>query len=395
MTEQPLTPLGIPLFLKKLLCRYARYYNGTINRFEINSNGELTLKQVEQSAEQNSKTSNEQKLPLLIVARNFYSEQAKHYPIENKKELKKLLDIESSLANKESKTFYHVWKKPNSPIEKSSTGNAQSAVNIWQFNKIVPAAYITLPESLLLAAITNVGQVLILNTTKPSYVAKGEQLIHSVSKTSVVNTAQRFAMSVGIAELAPTQSINHHSLPSMLVLGLKKLSLPQIASFIKLPNVENRIDLIKKIAVPALAVLTLYLVTTSTYLTYKKYDLQQQFSVQRNNVTQALAQQVEFDTKTSHYNALKQFTATQKNSSPFWLMMAEVFPTAQFTNIRINNERFVLRGSAAKATELLENLSQYKQVNDARFDFPVRKVREKENFVISFKLVNTSEVIHD
>jgi len=75
-------------------------------------------------------------------------------------------------------------------------------------------------------------------------------------------------------------------------------------------------------------------------------------------------------------------------------MMAEVFPTAQFTNIKINKQRFVLRGSATKATDLLENLIQHKQVSDAKFDFPVRKYRGKENFVISFKLVKTSEVTH-
>ena len=115
-------------------------------------------------------------------------------------------------------------------------------------------------------------------------------------------------------------------------------------------------------------------------------------SIQRGEVSTALQQQVEFDKKAIHYKALLQFNATQKNSTPFWLIMAELFPSAQFTNIRINNDRFVLRGSTNKATTLLESFTQYKQVSDAKFDFPVRKSRGKENFVISFKLVTANEL---
>jgi len=275
-SNKPLSKL-----FKKLLCRYASYYDGTLNRFELNSNDDLTLKPIEQGATQN----NEQKLPLLIVARSFYSEQAKHYPIENKKELKKLLNIEFSSANGAGEAFYHAWGKTKGAAEKTSASNAQSAVNIWQFKSTVPAAYVTLPESLLLATITNANQVLTLNTHKPCYITQVGQLIHSVNKTAVVNTAQRFAMSVGTAEVEPSQVINSQSLPSMLALGLKKLSLPLFSSFITLPNTENRVDLIKKTALPALTVLILYLASTSAYLTYKKHDLQQRLSVQRSNVS--------------------------------------------------------------------------------------------------------------
>ena len=66
--------------------------------------------------------------------------------------------------------------------------------------------------------------------------------------------------------------------------------------------------------------------------------------------------------------------------------MADIFPTAKFTNIRVTNNRYILRGSATKATDLLETLSDNKQVVNAKFDFPTRKNKGRENFVISFEL---------
>ncbi len=376
--EQPLKLPEISTVLKKILCSYVGYYDGTLNGFELSSSGELTLKQV---SEQNGV----KKFPLLIVARSFYSEQARSYPIENKKDLNKLLKLEFSSSKRAVSTFFHVWSDSKHVNEKSST---QSAVNIWQFEYSVPAAYLTLPESLLLAVITKANQVLTINSNKPSYVARADQLIHSLTKTPVVTTTQRFAMSAGIAELLPTQVVNVKSLPSAIALGLKELPLQIIASFIKRPEINSRFELIKNIALPALAVITLYLASTSGYLTCKKYSLQQLLSAQREDVSTALAQQIDFDKKSVRYNALQKFTAAQENSTPFWLIMAELFPSAQFINIRMNKERFVLRGTAIKAIGLLENLTKYKQVSDAKFDFPVRNNRGKEAFVISFKLTN-------
>jgi hypothetical protein len=59
-----------------------------------------------------------------------------------------------------------------------------------------------------------------------------------------------------------------------------------------------------------------------------------------------------------------------------------------FTNIRYEQNRFILRGITDKATELLETISKLPQVTDAKFDFPTRHSRTGEFFVISFSLKN-------
>ena len=87
ITNNQLIPLdsidSLPLFIKKLLCKVARYYNGKMYHFVLN-NSRLTL-----APDENS----EHKPLMLIVGRAFYTEQAKSFPIDNKAELNKLLAL--------------------------------------------------------------------------------------------------------------------------------------------------------------------------------------------------------------------------------------------------------------------------------------------------------------
>ena len=380
--SSPILLSSLPTALKKFLCSFAGYFDGTVKRFELTSSGELILNKV---ATDQAKI----KCIVLIVARPYYLEQSRTYPIENNKELNKLLKLELSSSAKETTSFFHAWSATKVNGDKT---NNQSLVNIWQYSEVIPPAYLTLPESLLLALSMPANQVLFVDGDKQTYFAHVNNLIHSLSKTAVVNSPQRFAMSVGITESQPVQVVNQQGLPDMLAVGLKKLSLPIILSFIKLPKIESRFQLIKNTALPVLAILIVYLAGTSGYITFKKYNLQQQLSAQRGDVSAALNQQVDFDNQSIHYKSLQQFIASQNNSSHFWLIMAELFPHAQFTNIRADKGRFVLRGSALKATVLLEMLSKNKQINDAKFDFSVRKNRGKEVFVISFELVNLRQI---
>ena len=113
--------------LNKLICAFVGYYDGEIKQFELGYNNELSL------ATAQSKF----KPKVLIVARKFYIEKLKKYPIEDKKELKKFLSLEYA---KETSCFY-VWLRDND----------SSVVNIWQYKDNVPNAFIRFPESLIFA----------------------------------------------------------------------------------------------------------------------------------------------------------------------------------------------------------------------------------------------------
>jgi len=368
---------NLPLALKKILVKFAQYFDGTLRDFELTPQGQLQLSEnnLNSDAKNNAK-------PLLIVSRNFYVESIKNYPITNKKELHKLLKLETStLSNEEGNIFYHSWQANH------DKNNNQSQVNIWQLNNDVPNAFLRIPESLLLALALPTHTVMQKQANKDVYITRINGLIHSLSESAIINSADTFAMSVGINQKTQKQVVPSAQLAEAFALGIKKLTLPILASFIKAPKKVERLQLVKTISLPFILVFSAYLALTSAYIVYKKNNLQQQLASQSSNVSIALKQQVDSDEKLAQYDSLKIFLSKQTSHSSLWLIMSDLFPTAKFSNIRVNNSRYVLRGSAIKATKVLELLSKHKQVQEAKFDFPTQKNRGRENFVISFKLV--------
>jgi len=363
----------VPMFLKKLLCRYARYYNGQMYDFVLDGENELKL-----ALSPGQRKSNK----LLIVARAFYQEQAKEYPIENKSELKKLLALE---FGENIQCCYHIWDREY---------NNSCKVNIWNFNVDLPNAFITLPESLLYALSVPNEQSIEVQGTKDNcalYVDRMDNVVHSALATAMINSSQRFAMSVGLTASQKVIQVNENNIAQQLAQGIKQVSLPIISSFIKKPKIENRLQLITNIAFPIVTVLSLYLVVSSLYLQVKHSNLQQQLLSHSDGVTAALARQTKVDQEQVRYLALQELLTPMQAKSPLWLVLADLFPQAKFTNVRLENNRFILRGSTEKAIVFLELLSKHSQVSNAKFDFPTRKSRKRDFFVISFTLLPALE----
>lgn len=369
LSENSIKKLKLPYWFKQLMCKAVGYFNGDLYRFVLNSTNDLTL-----VIDQKSTT------PLItIFSRAYYNESAKSYPVESNSELKKLLSLEYGTSKN---TFYHVWG--------GDTG--QNQVNIWQFSSTVPDSFIKLPESLLLSQLLNDSDVILSEVFCASdsllYVARNQKLIHSSFQTPIINSATRFSMAAGLPMIENEILFTKGEQSQQLANGLMKVSPNILASFIKKIDGNNSLSLLKKILLPVVAASAVYLLTTSTFLLYKQNTLQSQLSDKSEQVSFALQQQQIFDDNMVRYQALKQFTNTQTIRSALWVLMSDVFSTAKVTNIRIVDNRYVIRGTVDKATELLEQISNHLSVKNAKFDFPTRKGRGVEVFVISFELSN-------
>jgi len=356
----------LPFVLKKLLCVTTCYFDGELKRFKLNKQGALILIKAQHS--QNNKQL------IQIVDRPFYSEQAKGYPIDNKKELKKLLALESLEPHNSQN---HIWHSEN----------GMSQVNSWQYSNEVPEAIIRLPISLLLALAAKNNQVVQTFGENKFYLARSNKLIHSLPHSAVVNSSKRFAISAGIAQVELDKRIAEQNFALELALGFKKV-LPLLTSFFIMPKIENRFQLLKNIVLPFTLVFTSYLALSSAYIMYQKNNLEQALANQGEKVSIALTQQNTFDKQFQRYTALQSFFEVKKTKSNIWLLMSDLYPYVTLSNVRLIGERFVVRGKAPIATQILEKISNKDFVLDAKFDFPTRKYRGQEEFVISFELMN-------
>ncbi|MDT0602812.1 hypothetical protein [Thalassotalea castellviae] len=352
----------IPTALKTLLCRFAYYFDGNLNRFCLGQNNELTF---EKSDVTNST------LPLVIVARSHYQELAKTYPIENKTELKKLLALELT----ENELSF-------SKIADSKEG--QTSANIWHFHQSVPKAFITLPESLLLSLINQPGQIAQVEGNQTLFVGQNNGVVHSAIANSMINSVPRFAMSTGVVNNDELNVFTASNLAMALASGIKASSFSLFSSFVKLKSTFDKEIFLKQAVVPFAVIFSSYLILSSSYLLGKQYWLEQQLTSQSSEVNAVLAEQQLFDNNQQRFEQLTAFYQDKKNSAQLWLVLAELFEHANFSNFRIDNQRFVLRGSTEQATDLLARVSNIAKVKDAKFDYPTRNSRGKDVFVISF-----------
>lgn len=367
----------LPRWLSWFVCKFVGYYNGKFNRFSLDKDNELTLIPVDDKA------------PLImIISRDFYQEFTTSYPVESRVELNKLLSLayprtEELDTDQHVIQYYHAW----------GYVDGKNPVNIWKMKENLTSALLQLPETLLLSTLVSNNQVLNLKTDLSSnenesknslFVARSGKLIHSLKNSPIINTSKRFASSIGIATTEQDNFIQPNAFAKQLTLAMTKLSLKILPTFIQWPKSANRFQFIKKITVCFTVVFSCYLALSSAYIVIKQQQLQSELASQSAEVSIALKRQQQLDSDLIQYVELEKFFAKQKNMSPFWLVFVDLIPEAMFSDIRIAQERFVLRGQTIKAIDLLELVSQHPLVIDAKFDYPVRKSRGQEIFVISF-----------
>jgi len=353
----------------QFLCKWIGYFNGEINHITINSENEFFFE----------KLGINQKLPpLLIVGRQFFSEKSTKYPIVNRGELKKLLNLE---FNGDEYVKYHIW----------DASDGYSQVNVWKFSPKIPKAAVLIPESLLLSLLAENNQIIDVSKNSNLFVMRQSNVVHSTIRTSFIDNVQNFAHSVGAAQKNNVFSVSENQLPKYLISGIKKMSLSLIGSFIFWPKTTQKISIVNNIFIPFFLILSGYLLLSSLFIVYKQNALEQLAMHNKDKISSSLLQEENLNDASKRYYALKEFFSTQHNNLRLWDIMSNVFPKANFTNIRFENNRYVLRGTTMKATDLLETLADINQVHDAKFDYPTRKSKAVESFVISFMLINNTQ----
>ena len=352
--------------VNSIMARLGYYFDGKLSRFSIEKNDAVQFTDV---------VDKPKVLPLLIVNRAFYHEEVKKYPVDNRKELGRLLDLE---YGENPFVRYHII----------SAKDGNSLVNVWTFNHNIPGAYVWLPESLLIVSLVDNNEILTLKTNKPVYFTRWNQGVYSLMQNSIVNSPERFAMSIGRASYDNVVNITFNELAGHLIKGINRRLFKVIPSLIRVKSPDLIKPFITKFAIPGMCVLCLYMAGVSGYLYFKKSYLENTLQARSGDVAAALSGQQDYDNDLAYYKQLREFSKQRAHTAAFWLVMEQMFTEATFTNVRISGERFVLRGSADKATSVLEALTKISGVRNAGFDSPTRSNRGKELFVIGFTIDN-------
>jgi hypothetical protein len=307
---------------------------------------------------------------VLIVARRHYNELNRSYPLESRSEVKKLIKLEYA----DQRVHYKIGQ-----VE-----NGKTRVNIWIFNPEVPAALLTLPESLLFSASVEPNQILQVNAKPVQFLVTHNNLLFSQLSGALIVDPQSFSMSVGMPNNPVTSELASSEIAGVLLKAIKTVGLANLSLFFALPKVTSSAQTFKSAVIPAVLIFAVYLMASSAYLVGYKVYLQGQIDKQSEGIDTALEASANMDVQLERYQHIQRFMAEQVDVAPVWLVMAEVFPETKLSRFELNQGRFVLAGQTERATSLLESLNNNPNVKEARFDNPTRNSRGKEYFVISF-----------
>ena len=346
--------------LNALVCRYVGYFDGTIKVF-VKSERSRTLILSENGA--HSK-------PILIVSREFYKEWNKQYPLDDFKETKKLIELEFPQEN-----------PPKFRMTKGSNGNVNA--NFWSFKEKVPTSLFLIPESLIFSNYLGDDEVFVKNDNV--FVANANSVINSAVKTPLIDSLEKFALSIGGAFKTVKYS-TPDSLADFLLRGLVKTPTLEFATFLRkgVSHSISREKMIASLSLPILGLWLFYLVITSAYLQFSDTNLEEQLLEKKESVEHVLDLQIYVDANFQSYERWQRFLASQHYHSEVWLVLPELFQSSEITNFKYENGRYVVSGKTDKATQVLSSLSELEQVVDAKFDFPTRRRRNKDNYVLSF-----------
>lgn len=347
----------------KLLSRLVGYYDGEYHHF-ANAKAIRLVK------------SNKKRL-LTIVSKTQFTEKSKDYPAISTNELNKILAVE----NESSIGSYF-------KIHREVADNVK--VNIWNFHLPNDFKSIPLPETLLLSKTGLSTSIVQVQRQHLFWVAQLDGAVYSSNKTPIISKPELFAQSVGRRyEKELLVSIEPNDYASTLLNNVLKLGFNDIKNFVKFSKESLRSAGASAIA-SSIAALSLYLLASSAFVYFQHNAVVKKFAEIEPQVAKSLSEQIAVDNHQLKYIEYKPVVLEQSSVSLMWAVIADLKDSVEINNLRQVNGKIEVRGTAEKATDVLALVASHKYVQNAKFERPTRKSKNKEMFVISFQIDNNT-----
>lgn len=312
---------------------------------------------------------------VLVISPEFYTQELKTYPINNKRALNKVLKLK---------------RQQNEIYQIISLGEEKSAVVHW-FLKLekLPKASAYIPETALLPEQDCVQEFYAQQSQRYFYYFFKERCYLSPAH-GMIDSVERFCMASGIATKPDNIITDQDKLP-LLRANINLNTLALITQQLQKPSKESLRKGWYSALIPAAAILTAYLALTSGWVAYQHSKLSAQVTTQNSQVDELFALQNSVQRSEEQLSQLLQYVDSRPQYINLWLVFAPLFESIEIDYIRITRERVSFRGTAEQATTVMQNLSDSGLVSELRFDTPVATSRGKDRFTISFILKGTGE----
>jgi len=309
---------------------------------------------------------------ILILERSRYEESSKNFPIENSKDLDKVVRLGDFKYD-----IYSYSPQNGSPTLK---------VNFWNIHDLgaLKAAFV-LPETLVLASALKKEFIYEIEGEKgPYYFINTDNGFYSAFRTPLMSSPELFAAATGVSFLA-VEKLNTAQLKQALIKGI------DVLPYHKLLNLRVKRDGTKvskptyRVFLPAIALLFFYYLATSAYLLIKQSSLDTNLSTYQVESKSLSVQKSKLEKDVELIREIESLLNDSSKTSKIWTILYPLYELQiRFTAIRIDGSKVYLSGFAPSALAALEELNKNSSVKNAQFRGAQLSSRKGERFTLEF-----------
>lgn len=315
---------------------------------------------------------------IYIIARSAYREFEKTYPIENRSDLKAVLDQQF-----EGQDCIHQIQK---------TANHQSLVKTFVFDsqlmQSLPAFCVLLPESLVLHAALQQKhcKVALVDQAYTWFLYVRAEHFSSQLASRLCSDLNTFSMVNGVPQEIEELNISPGAKPALLLQGLKSLSPALLLNFVRYKRPQGKALPWRAIGITAFVVLLGYFSASTLYLNWTATSAAQAIAGFGPDVDQVMAQKQQFEDLKTKLDKTQQLLAQQKSSLPVWSLLLHLLQSgANISAFQWQNGQLVVQGTTPVATALVEAITKLPYVSKAAFSEATRRERELDSFSIKIE----------
>jgi hypothetical protein len=300
----------------------------------------------------------------------------------NKKEVDKIISLKQSSIDGETKSSQVTKNESIDGYDVKTVTIDPIVINKLGKDKIyIAESELFTPKETnqLLHIDTLAGKIFcsnISNKVKSSY-AKG-----------IVNNVETYKMSVGLSNDIETLAVEKPNFPSFLLSKLFKtplVNLTKIASF-DIKTWCNPIHFHLLYWGPLVTTLCFYLLLNG-YFYFKTNNLEQKIGEGGQQISEIISQKRELDVNSSLLNTLSNEFNHQNFTHNHWQVVDKLLMAGmKITGINFKENKLTIRGTADKASDVLQEISNYEQISSSEFQGPVRKSRGQDSFILNLQL---------
>ncbi|REL34890.1 hypothetical protein [Thalassotalea euphylliae] len=309
---------------------------------------------------------------ITILSREYYDEAQQFFPVDDERELSKVIALGNYGAE-----LYSVEK---SDVQKGTN------VYFWTLKKDHNVqGMFAVPETLLLSYTLDKNVVYEISVASNSYyyIVTTNGFFSSL-KSPIVNTPELFANAAGV-QFNKFVKLEHHQLIAQLKASLFTFPYKKLVSLRLKRKAKSLAQLSYKFFIPSVVLVASYFCLTSFYLYIENDTVTQKIETTKGQVAEILTQKSKLEGDIKLLEDIEGVQSSGFKSSVLWETLYPLYDLkVKFTAIRLDGNKVFLSGVAPSALAVLEELHKIDKVKDPKFRGSQRATRGGERFVLEF-----------